>query len=293
MTSSSKLAPPFILTADSITVLLNGKEHTVIRSHPNFTLVKDAVKAEEWERIPELLNLKSAVESWSNGMFKIEEDTVTYMGDRLPAHLESRILSFFRESLPFEPLLKFWQRLQANPSNRATEELYRFLEYKNIPIGHDGFIYAYKAVRGDWKDIYTGKIDNSIGRVVTMPRNLVNDDPRHGCSVGLHIGSIQYVTGYGASIPDRHIVIVRVDPADIVSIPYDCSYQKIRCCKYEVVEEYKGLLPETLYEPDLYEDYDDAKEYWEEEEEDDAAWWDLNDVQSDQASWYVNTNNPI
>lgn len=38
------------------------------------------------------------------------------------------------------------------------------------------------------------------------------------------------------------IVLVEVDPADIVSVPYDCSCGKVRCSTYKVVAEYQGEL---------------------------------------------------
>jgi hypothetical protein len=63
----------------------------------------------------------------------------------------------------------------------------------------------------------------------------------------VHVGSLEYVRGfacgYGTEGGDR-IVIVKVNPADVVSVPYDCQNQKVRTCKYEVLREYTGPLPE-------------------------------------------------
>jgi hypothetical protein len=65
----------------------------------------------------------------------------------------------------------------------------------------------------------------------------VNDDPNAGCSHGLHVGSETYAVGFGS----RHL-IVAVDPADVVCIPHDSSCQKMRCCGYTVVGEYRGRM---------------------------------------------------
>lgn len=51
-----------------------------------------------------------------------------------------------------------------------------------------------------------------------------------------------FACNYGAEGGDR-IVIVEVDPADVVSVPTDCSCQKVRTCRYTVVDEFRGELP--------------------------------------------------
>jgi hypothetical protein len=42
-----------------------------------------------------------------------------------------------------------------------------------------------------------------------------------------------------------HVLVVEIDPADVVSIPTDCNYQKLRTCKYKVVQEYQLPLDEN------------------------------------------------
>ena len=81
----------------------------------------------------------------------------------------------------------------------------------------------------------TGTIRNNIGDVVTMPRNAVEDDPKVACHVGLHVGSFSYANGFG-----RHLLTVKVDPADVVSVPEDHGNQKMRVCAYTVVEVNEG-----------------------------------------------------
>jgi hypothetical protein len=53
----------------------------------------------------------------------------------------------------------------------------------------------------------------------------------------VHAGSLSYATGFGPT----H-VIVKIDPADVVSIPTDCSCQKLRTCAYEVVALCQGKM---------------------------------------------------
>ena len=81
-----------------------------------------------------------------------------------------------------------------------------------------------------------------------------------------HVGSLEYATTFGSS--DRIVVIVEVDPADIVSVPSDCEFQKLRTCRYKVVGKYEGPLP-TAYVEDTNAPYveDEEDEEYEDLEE--------------------------
>jgi hypothetical protein len=76
-------------------------------------------------------------------------------------------------------------------------------------------------------------MDNSIGRVVEMERNMVDDNRDNTCSAGLHFCSHSYLQSFSG---DR-TVIVKIDPADVVSIPSDYNNAKGRTCRYEVIGE--------------------------------------------------------
>lgn len=281
---------PYLISPTNITLILDGKPYNVEKSHPNFTLIKEALKEKRWDDIVNLVDVPKAVNHYSRGKVSISGDKVFYGNEELHGVIVQRILAFMEEGLDFEPLVKFIERLMANPSRRATEELYAFLEHRNLPIDDEGYFYAYKAVRSDWKDKYSGTIDNSIGKVVEMPRNRVDDDARVGCSQGLHAGSLHYATVEFGCPKERggtdRILIVKIDPADVVSVPFDCNCQKLRTWCYEVVAEFDGPLPDTLYNhtPSRYDDderltADDVLSHENEEDEDD---YDLYDDEQDE-----------
>jgi hypothetical protein len=203
-----------------------------------------------------------------------------------------RILEFMSKGLPFEPLVNFLDNLMQNPSMQSQKELYDFLEHENLAITSDGHFLAYKAVRSDFKDKYRGTFDNSIGNIVTMQRAKVDDDRARGCSDGLHAGALNYVASYGNMDAGDRIVIVKINPKDVVSVPSDCNCEKLRTCRYEVVAEYEGELVKPLYSSDFsydeHDEYDDEDynledSYWdqfddddEEDYEDDEDWDDYN-----------------
>ena len=178
-----------------------------------------------------------------------------------------------REILPHKPLVLFLGKLMDNPSSRATEELYSFLEHKNMPLTPEGNFLAYKGVDGDFKDFWSHKFDNSVGQTLEMRRNGVCDNANQGCSAGFHAGSYEYAKGYASN--GGNLMVVEIDPSDVVSVPYDCECQKLRTSKYKVVSHYETIDAPPL-EHDLYESaysmgYDDDGD--EEQDEYNEAWF--------------------
>ena len=109
-----------------------------------------------------------------------------------------------------------------------------------------------------------------------MTRSKVDDDRARGCSNGLHAGALNYVAGYGSLENGDKIVIVKINPADVVSVPSDCNCEKLRTCRYEVVGEYQGELLKPLYSANFTEDeyaddedYDIRDDYWDQFDDDD------------------------
>ena len=145
----------------------------------------------------------------------------------------NRMVQMLQEEFPIEPLVLFMENMMQNPSYRAVNELYGFLEKNNLPITPDGHFLAYKKVREDYKDVYSGKFDNSVGQVVEMERNQVNDDKNQTCSAGLHFCSQGYLGHFGG----ERVMILKINPRDVVSIPTDYDNSKGRACRYEVIGE--------------------------------------------------------
>lgn len=222
----------------------------------------------------------------ANGV-KVQNGVVTYNGEAVHSLVARRITEFVEKGYPIQPLVNFLNKVMQNPSMVAQQELYDFLANKDLPITDDGDFIAYKAVREDWRDIYSGTIDNSVGAVVEMPRARVDDNRKVHCSKGLHCGAMDYVTQYGGR--DSRIVLVKVNPADAVSVPDDHSFMKLRVCKYIVVQEYEGDLKKLLYandatqhpevDEDEVENQDWLDEAFEEDDEDE-------DIENDVTSRY-------
>jgi hypothetical protein len=159
-----------------------------------------------------------------------------------------------KQGFPFEPMLNFLDNLSQNPSDHAVVELFDFMENKNMPITYDGCFLAYKAVREDYKDIYSGTFDNSIGSTCQVARTTVDSNRDNGCGHGLHVGAIDYAKSYGGIDLDdddkgggNRLMICKVNPRDVVSVPTDHKFQKLRCCRYEVVAEFDSIFDKVVH----------------------------------------------
>lgn len=224
-----------IYTGSTISFQHDSKFLQAHQSHPRFSEIVDLCKAGDFSSAAELIDLKRVVTQAIQGTAaKLEGNQVTYKGKPIHGLLAQRILQLAREGFDAQPLLCFLDNLMDNPSNRAINELYGFLEASKLPITDDGHFLAYKSVNSDFKDHYTGKMDNSVGAVVEMPRNSVDEDKDRTCSHGLHFAAHEYASGFRAN---GKMIVLKINPRDVVAIPSDYNNQKGRCCRYEVVEE--------------------------------------------------------
>ena len=274
------MAVPFIFVDGNLTVIVKNKAHQVLPDHTNYKMIMEALPTATEDELLNLLDVDKAVELYSSGDVKIEGNKVLYQGEEVHGSISKRILEFMKNGLPFEPLVKFLENIMQNPSMQSQRELYDFLQHENLPITEDGYFLAYKAVRSDFKDKYRGVFDNSVGNVCEMQRAKVDDDRARGCSDGLHAGALSYVASYVSVEAGDNIVIVKINPADVVSVPTDCNCQKLRTCRYEVVGLYEGELERPLYQTtqDSYNEYDDYEdedyddEDYDDEDYDDDYW---------------------
>jgi len=248
-----------------VTGVHNGKPFAVEVDNPSYKEILEALTDENYQDFESLLNAALAVEKYSEGNIVVDGNTVTYKGDEVHNVIVEKIFNFMRAKLPFKPLLRFLDRLMSNPSMRAREELYPFLEYCGMPITTDGYFMAYKGLRKDYMDIHSGKFNNKPGSIHEMPRRNVDDDASRGCSYGFHVGTYEYASGFSQG----QLVLCKVDPADVVSVPHDCSHQKVRTCRYEVIEDCGGVINDPLYRAAEYDFDEEVYDFDEEVEEDD------------------------
>ena len=281
------MSVPFMWVDGNLTVILKNKAHQVLPEHTNYKMILEALPTANEDELLDLVDLEKAVANFSDGLVEVKNGKVLFEGEEVHGSISQRILEFMKKGLPFQPLVNFLNNLMNNPSMQSQKELYDFLEHEHLPITEDGHFLAYKAVREDYMDKYKGVFDNHVGNVCEMRRAKVDDNRKMGCSNGLHAGALNYVASYGSVESNDRIVIVKINPEDVVSVPSDCNCEKLRTCRYEVVGEYQGELLKPLYksefgeddyhedEGSLYDEYDEN--YWEQYDDDDEYVEDYDD----------------
>lgn len=254
------MAYPYIIQGSQVTVVINSKPHVVSKSHPMFQRVVDAIKANDWKTVDSIIDPKKVVLEYGNGKIAVEGDKLYWNGEEFHNSLATRMIQMLQDGFDIKPMVNFMENLMTNPSKRAVTELYGFLEKNSLPITPDGCFLAYKKIRQDYTDCHTGTvlnkpavyiteadletIANSTNKkvkvtiengitVVSMERNNVDDDQNRTCSTGLHFCSRDYLNHFGG----ERIVIVKINPRDVVSIPNDYNDSKGRACRYEIVDE--------------------------------------------------------
>lgn len=218
-----------------INIIDNGQTFVANGSHPNFAKARQAIFDGKIEEALGFINVKRGVEKYSQGKIRIENEEVFYGDLKIDTGLTKRIITAMSEGKEFTFLVNFFENLMLNPSRRAVNELFGFLEHNDIELTEDGHFLAWKRVKSDYMDMYSGTIDNTPGNIVSVERNQVDEDSTRTCSAGLHVAAKSYLPHYGGG---RGVIIqVKVHPRDVVSIPVDYNNAKMRCARYEVLED--------------------------------------------------------
>jgi hypothetical protein len=240
----------------SVTVTVKFRPHTINASDYRFNKVLDKLKQDCTEdEIIEIIDLKETVSKSTAGLLEVRGSRLFAQDREIPASLAKPLFTRLNMGLDILPYEKFILRVLENPSFRSVQQLAGFLENAKLPITEDGHFIAYKRVTSGYKDCHTAKIDNRVGQIPHMPRNMVNDDPNQTCSYGYHVCSYEYLSHFSGS----HTMACKIDPADVVSVPIDYNNAKMRVCRYEVV----GEIPDDRIREDNYftsPDYDEFSE---------------------------------
>lgn len=261
-----------------VTVMVNGVTNTITNDHANYPAIRQALKDKNYAAVENLINVAKAITTFVAGKVRVDGDRVLYGDREVKGSVVSRILQMIREGFDAQPMINFLENLMSNPSKRAVDELYGFLEATKLPITEDGCFLAYKKVADDYKDFYTGTIPHDLATSLTaaqkakypvivgnvtvsiendvttlsMPRNEVDEDKDRTCSYGLHFCSFSYLPHYHGG--QGRVLLVKINPRDVVAVPSDYNNAKGRACGYQVIEEHKEREREEAFTSPVYRD---------------------------------------
>ncbi len=272
-----------------LTLVLDGHPYEVDPGHPNYKEIVSRITRPEGETPEEegarcetllrlirqdRLDLRQELLAVGVNDVEVEHGVVTVKGKPLHNSLTKRILELKEAGLPYTSFVRFLVNLEQNPRQESREALFDFLEQGKFPLTEDGCFLGYKGVTtgklrnpdtGEYYetlvDCHSRSFDMSPGKVHEMPWDRVDDNRGVACGAGFHVGTLSYARGYGNTM-----IVVKVNPKDCVSVPL-YETQKLRCCRYEVVNVYQDKdTARELIKP-VYSDDEIENEDFEESEE--------------------------
>lgn len=233
----------YFISANDVTVLRNEDSRSISRGFPRFNSIrKDLINDpsdEELEVIFRKMSVENSIEDMSEGDIHVKEGKVYYGAFEIKNSLADHLLKMLGNRENAKPFVRFMSKIMLNPKSSVVEELYPFMQHNSIEISEDGDIIGYKAVTSDFKDKHTKTVDNSTGKIISMPWSEVDDDPNNTCSRGYHIAAWHYAHMFAST--GEPIISTLVNPRDVVSVPIDYNGEKMRVCSYKTsyVVEYK------------------------------------------------------
>lgn len=252
---------PMVVIFGSMIQIITREDTYTVESEDNEALYKEVfarVGANDFDGAIQLI--KDAEKESGEGYEVLDEENhlvmfdgeLFYYGVHLTSTIAKRIEKDAAEGTLDDRYIKFLVRLLRNPSAKSVEMLYDFMQANDIDILPDGRIKCFRGVTqlpdGSCVDYHSGKVPQYEGCFISMPRNFVEDNPEVACSHGLHCASAEYAKDYGV------LTEVAVDPADVVSVPYDYNFAKCRCCRFEIlmapVKRTEGIPNEYVVDRD-------------------------------------------
>ena len=232
-----------------INLYLDGNPYTVGKPHLNYSEVMERVRTNNFDDIEKLVDIPAQIRNAAKGELVIDDGAIYYNGAELHNVMVDRIFQFIKEDFPIERLVKFLENALLNPNSVAVNELYLFLENSNLPLTEDGCFLSYKKVRSDYKSFHPNpdgsRYDHHIGAKLEMNREDCDERRNETCSRGLHFCSFKYLSKF--NYRQGRVVILKINPKDVVTIPNDYNNAKGRACYYEVIAEYDSEERETVH----------------------------------------------
>lgn len=257
----------------SVTVWLSsGQMLTANEAHPDFEAICDACRLGDEVLVKSLFDIEDTVRRSFNAVSSrvdIHDGQVLFDGKVIDNSLTQTVLRFRQRRESFRPLVAFFERIMDHMDDHVREQLFDWIRDRHLTITDDGRFIAYKGTRPHTVDtgetVYysihagpamvdgvavNGHVPNQPGSVVEIERSYVDNRSDVGCSTGLHAGTWDYA----ANFANGAVLTTIIDPRDVISVPTDCSAQKLRVCRYEVNAVTEQQSDAVLFGDELSDD---------------------------------------
>lgn len=235
-----KESTKWISTASFLVVVFPGKEPRHFKStSKEAKKLKKLLEKKEFDKAFKVSFPEEEIYQLTDGKIKVNslgkitdeenngiDDLVKYYLTKLP-----------RRKKAYSSLLKFSENLKKAKNDFVREQLSNFLKRNSMPLTPDGCFIAYKSVyekeNGSLVDAKTKKISNNVGDTPRLDESECDWNPNNVCSRGLHASAWDYASNdYNVG---GVILAVKINPADVASVPGDYNFQKLRCLGYTVL----------------------------------------------------------
>lgn len=261
----SKAIVTFLDTGESIEKdPITDQEVIALRKATTKEDIYSIINPEYSTLISENMKIKDLIEKASNSPLLIRKAESFYFKDipylSLPQELILAILQ--AEEAGNQDALtayhNFWTLMTLNPNEQCQKNLFWYLKNWGMKIAKCGFFVGYRNVDStDNPDVYTDHHSHSfrieIGKMVTMDRSKCDPVQENQCSEGLHLSNVGWLkNGYFGTIG----LACLCNPANVVAVPYDSSYGKLRTCAYLPIAKVNYDQNEDVIPLDLEDGFD-------------------------------------
>lgn len=136
-----------------------------------------------------------------------------------------------------EGMARFLERAASVKRGHSVEDLLKFVQKGELPFADDGTVLVYKRLKpgnkdGVFVDVYSGKVEQSLGSFVHMAANLVDARRSVDCSNGLHVARRDYLHAFSGDV----VVLCKLAPEHVIAVPtYDA--RKLRAMGYHIIAQ--------------------------------------------------------
>lgn len=244
---------------ENVWAWLNGKPYSTDSNNRHFNTIVEKLENDDADGLEELFDVSLAVAKHFEPIserVKVAHGRVYFDNDEVDGPLAKHVSRLVEQGRlgDAKAVVSFWENVASNPNEHSRENLLRWLKSEDFSITHDGLIIGYKMLNSDFTSWhagpaivnnvpFNGHVPNKPGSVIEMARADVEHNPARACSHGLHVGTYAYTQEFAGWNNLKTVVVVHVNPRDVVSVPTDAGGSKMRVSRYVVVEEYTGEGP--------------------------------------------------
>lgn len=264
-------------------VVHQGQHYQADENHPTFNRIVLGLLGDDPEAALALFDIEEQVATRLESLSErvaVAKGRVYFDGVESDTSISRQILRLMgeydddvaaKDVTDFMPIVNFYENIMTNPTEHSREQLYDWLQKRgDWTITLEGNFIAYKGVDTDFLSHSSGHafvdgeevndyVRNQVGSIITMPRDEVQHDPAVACAAGLHVATHDFAHSFAGG---GYVLAVEINPRDVVSVPTECSAEKMRVCRYTVKEVIAEPVERALYEvvPVTPSDFDDEDE---------------------------------